>query len=261
MSLAIWNKLDEVALYLGIERLDGETDEEFGLRIKKFSKWKYGTSYNTQAHSIPLQCGLETKPIFSISSEVPFECIVGWDYFTVRTLPVGSAPVEYARVFIQLEDNVISKIEEAVSKLSSVKFTIIDDSLRDIHNRFIIRISNMHVASDFVGGSSYKLSHSNLIRGGFSPNDRFNCRTEKSSLIDLKRSGDYFVDYETGFVATFNTIPEEGFMVSYKYYDPEIIIEATELALIPINELVKYGITDDMIDMIPYLLEGRVWGK
>ena len=68
MAIGIWNNIDDLALFLGLKRLNYETNDELSNRIKLMSRWKYRTDYYTQAHSIPLQAGLKTESVILIKN-------------------------------------------------------------------------------------------------------------------------------------------------------------------------------------------------
>lgn len=260
MPLGIWNQIDEVALYLGLTRLDGESDSDFYNRIRKFSKWKYKTDYNTLVHSIPLQTGLETYKIATITSEHPFKCVVEWEYFTVETFPTDGSAGEFARVFINSNDTVIKKIKDTIDKFQYIHMTLENQDNVNIHQRFIVRGSNTKIVTDFTDNRSYKLEYKNIVRGSFSASNRFLCRKEVESLQDLNQAGDYFVDYDNGYLQTYSDI-SDGVYISYKYYSPSFDMEGTELNLIPMNIFGKYGASDDIANAMPYLLNNKVWGK
>jgi hypothetical protein len=83
--------------------------------------------------------------------------------------------------------------------------------------------------------------------------------TEKTNILDLGKNGDYFIDYDKGYIQIFS--PNfTGAFVSYKYYDNTFRLETTELNLSPTNLKFKYGITDECVDLIPYILGNQVWG-
>lgn len=260
MSLNIWNQLDEVALYQSLDRMVGETDEDLFARMKKFAKWRCKTDYNTQVHTIPIQSGLLTYPILDITCDHPFEMKIDWEYFYIQNFPENPEDKEYARVFINMDSSPINKITEVLNSLPSFNYRVLDPYYTGIHHRFIARACTVTVETDFVSAKNMNLSHKHLLKGTLRADSGLYCKTEKESIQDLKVPGDYFLDCEAGYLQTYSNV-EDGFFVTYRRYMPKASIEATELNLIPVSTLVKYGLTDDVIELVPYLLNGKVWGK
>lgn len=252
MSFNIWNNLDETALYLGLERLDSETNESFNNRIREFGKWKYKTDYLSQVHSISLQLGLSVDKIVKLRSDYDFECKLDWEYFTLENSQ------EYLRVFIGELDSRLYKILNVIDNSSTFRYTLYSNPASATLCKFLVRNSNVKVYQDYLVSNRYNLRYKNIIPGSITCSNRFLLRNEKLSIPDLKKDGDYFVDYKNGYIELF--YPDfNGEYITYKHYDTSFYLESTELNLSPMNNITKYGITDELINNIPYLLNNRVW--
>lgn len=254
MSIGIWNNIDELALYLGIKRLDGETDEELNRRIKILSKWKYKTDYYTQVHSIPLQLGLETSGIAIIESinNNKFECTIDWDYLTIKEILPNGTIGEMVRFFLEADG---AKIEDAISRINaSDNFRIIylDNSKNQKSTNFLVRNSNIKITSVEINNKYSFLGNKDIVRGSVRVNSK-NYRKEVSSISVMKRPGEYFIDYENGFIQTYDNEPEST-VIGYQYFDQAFMMEYTELNLVPANRFFAHGLTDNSMKLIPYLL-------
>ena len=253
MSLQTWNNIDEISLYLGLDRLDSETDEDFYKRIKKFGKWRYKTDYLTQVHSIPLQLGMDTDAVLKIKCNNNYICKVDWEYFYLYN------DNEAIRVFIGNENDTLSKILDAIDNSEEFTYSLYDEDSRDILCKFLVRNTNVKIYKDYIPQNRYKLRYSNIVSGSLLSNNNLLLRNRRSKIADLKRIGDYFLDEETGYIEI--VYPEfDGEYLTYKYYDSSFYIESTDINLTPINIISKYGMTDKMIAISEYLLSDKVMG-
>jgi len=259
MSFGIWNNLDEAALYLGLERLDGEVDEELCARIKKFGKWRYKTDYYTQVHSIPLQVGLGTKNLLEITSVKRFECKIDWEHFTIESFNDDGTSSEYVRVFINTPFVTISKVSDLLDQSLDFKCNIYNPQYKSYLFKNIIRHTNVFIETAFINSSNYNFLNGNIIKGTLRFNDDNIFNREVGSLQDLGSSGDYFVDYTRGYIQSYDNI-KDGIYATYRRFNDRFILEHTDINLQPLNVISKYGVTDDLIDLMPYLLNGKTWG-
>lgn len=256
MAFGVWNNLDEVALYLGLERFSYETDEKLFSRLKKFSKWKYRTDYYTQMHSIPLQVGLDTfnvLEIYAINSELEFKCSIDWEYFII------DSDEEYIRVFINTEDATLKKITDQIDKSENFNYRLIKGSFKNFPIKYLVRNKNYRITRDFVTSKSFNLSNKNLQFNSLTAIDTNICKKRRDSLQDLKRPGDYFLDEKVGYLELYDK-DFSSFYVSYKHYKPKFIIEGSEINLIPLNIITKYGLSDKLINMLPCIMDDISWG-
>lgn len=252
MSFNIWNNLDEMALFLGLTRLDSESNEDFFNRIKAFSRWKYKTDYYTQAHSIPLQLGLKTDSIMKILSTYKYECTIDWEFFYLKN------EIENIRVYIGA-DATLQKVLDAINASSTFTYKLYDDLAGSIDFKYIIRNKNIKTGEDFIDEPRVTLENKDIIQGTVKCLENGILITEKSSLLELKKQGDYFVDYKTGYLEIFHPNFLQA-TIFYRYYDPVFYIESTELNLKPTNLEFKYGLVDGNVDTVKRLLSGKVWG-
>jgi hypothetical protein len=256
MALNVWNTLDEAGLYLGMERFSYETDENLFNRIKLFSKWKYKTDYFTQMHSIPLQIGAKyfnVVEIFSTIEDNEFKCNCDWEYFTLED------SVEYLRVFINTEGCMLSKILEGIDKLTNFDYRLIKSQYVSFPTKYLIRKKNYAIAKDIISSKDTILNNKNIMYESLDSRSK-HISDRQSSISEVQKAGDYFVDEKAGFLHIYDAEPEP-FSVTYKYYNPKFIIEGSDMALVPLNIIAKYGITDKLIHLLPSILDGQVWGR
>lgn len=260
MAFGIWNNLDEAGLYLNIERLENETDEIFHSRLKKFGKWKFKTDYNTQVHSIPIQAGLDTKNLMEVTCSKRFKATLDWEYFIAESFNEDGTTSEYIRVFINTPDCTLRKITDILE--ASTDFTLLaySETYKDYRLKGIVRGTNTFIHSEQIQAKYWNLSKKNIVDKTFRSDNSVVINREVSSLPELKSRGDYFLDKENGYIETYSPVAK-NINVTYRYYNPRFIIEYTDINLIPLNILAKYGVTDDLVDMIPYILAKQAWGK
>lgn len=257
MNFGIWNSIDEVALYLGLERLDYETDEMLFNRIKRFSKWKYRTDYYTQAHSVPLQIGLDFYNIAEVKhvNGKEFRCNVDWEYFIIE-----DEDGVFVRVFIGTEDCTFKKILDTVNTSGVFTINLFEDAYENFQTKFLIRNKNNKVNRFYVSSKNSMLANKNIMKNTFVSENSAYCVNRKLSISEIVDSGDYFLDEETGYLQIYED-GIQGFFVTYEYYDPKFIIEGSDMSLTPLNLISKYGMSDKLILLLPQLLNNNIWGK
>lgn len=265
MAFGIWNNLDEVALYIGLERLSFETDEEFYSRIKEFSKYRYKVDYYNQVHSIPIQVGLKSYKVFDIKCkhnniDIKYKVDISWDYFIIENFPEDTSLKEYIRIFIGTPDCTVEKITNILDKSKTFKVEMGLERFKRLPCKFLIRDTNIGIGRDYIDNQYINLTHKNIVYDSEKSNNPTIHSVKKESLQDLKNYGDYYIDYKLGYIQSFSSI-DYPFFFMYKYYKPFFTVEATYVNLIPLNEIAKHGITDDLIKYIDTLLENKVWGK
>lgn len=255
-TFGVWNNLDEIALFLGIERLTGESDEEFFNRAKLVGKYKYRTDYYTQVHSIPLQAGLKTYNLFNIyhKDSKAFKCEINWEYFILE------GETDYIRIFINNEEATVDKIIEAINKTTEFGITFNKNMHKSTKCKYLIRNTNVTTEIEYIASKRTHLKNKSLIDGTFISSDTNHmCSNEVSDIASLKYSGDYYIDKTNGYLELYDVEPEE-FFITYQCTDSIFTVESTELNLIPMNLFWKYGISNKCIDLATYLLNGKTFG-
>jgi len=263
MSFGIWNNLDELGLYLGLERLDYERDEDFFDRLQKIVKWKYKTDYNTLVHSIPIQLGLSTENLLTIetkSPNIPFKCSIDWEYFTLEDMDPSKAfeDREFHRIFINTEDSTLEKVFNALEFSETFKIDLKKLQFKTSNFKNIVRGTNYFITTENIQQTK-SLANKNIVKG--TEILEGSLLTERvDNLQELSYSHQYFLDYENGFIQTYSPLPRP-IKISYYYYKPKFNIEHTDVNLMPVNVFAKYGLTDELIELAPYLLANQTWGK
>lgn len=253
MPIQTWNNIDEIALYLGLDRLQSETDESFYKRIKKFGKWRYKTDYYTQSHSIPLQLGLETEAILKIKCNNNYICNIDWEYFYLYN------ENDAIRVFIGNEDDKLSKILDSIDNSNEFSYSLYNEDNRNISCKFLIRNTNVKIYKDYLPQNKHILRFKNIVNDSIKSENNLMLRKRKQSIQELSRIGDYFLDEKTGYIEI--VYPDfNGAYITYKHYDDAFYIESTDINLTPVNIISKYGLTDKMIKVSEYLISDKVIG-
>jgi len=253
MSFGVWNNIDELALYLGLERLSFESNEDFYIRLKKFAKYRHGADYYTQVHSIPLQVGLDSNRIGEIVCSKPYLCSIDWEYVILENED------EYVRIFINTPNCTIEKISLAINASETFRFVYEDESFKAKETKTLIRNTNQKIINEKISKKTIHLKGKNIIESSFMIDSNFYIINRVSSIQDIRKRGDYFVDFINGYIETYDS-EYPSVKISYKTYEPEFAFEVTDINFIPVNLIAKYGITNELISIIPYILSGQVWG-
>lgn len=252
MSLGIWNSLDELALYLGLERLPKENDDSFKERIYNVSRYMYKNNGYSLHKSICGQTGFKAIPLLKIDSDKNFSCNINYDYFTLET------DTSYIRLFIGRETIKLSEIVDKLNKLSDINFVLYNDSFLEYEVKNIIKNTNIKFTEEFASETSIQLKHGNIEEGSVEFSDKTNFNYRVDNLGDLNFSGEYYIDYKNGYIQSYSA-SDLGQTIKYKYIDKPFIIEYSDLALTPVSQYFKYGITKDSIRTIEFLLHRNTW--
>ena len=258
--LGIWNNIDITALYLGLDRLQGESNEDFQDRLKQISKYHYRTDYYNLVHNIPIQLGLKTESIGRIvnSRENIFECRIEWDYFYLNEILSDGSFGECLRIFIGDEGCLVSKIKANVDASTYFTLEIHDSSNLALSVDFLIRGNSVKVETEVINNKFTRLLHSNLVPNSFVI-DSPSFVTVKSSLPEVMSTGDYFVDNKVGFLYSYDNTFSLA-KCQYRYFDSAFALEKTDVNLIPIRKYFNNGYSDKSIGFILDLLDRNIVG-
>ena len=260
MAFNITNYLDDVALYLGLYRLPGETDENFVARLKRFAKIRYGLDYKTQVNSIGEQVGAKIYPIAEVLCPIPYTIEIKFDFILIQTFPEdGSDPI-FIRSFINPHENLLTKLQDLLSSQSVITLNIIDNSFKNLDNNLILRGKNFDLGKELLTGKYNRLQHGKLIKTLTQIEDSVYIQNKVDFFPDVKRLGDYFFDPEIGFVAIHLDRGTTDIGIAYTYYQERYLIMASTVTLTPIKEIIRYGLNDKFITLIPSLLENHSSG-
>lgn len=260
MSFNIANYIDEVALLIGANRLPGESDEAFVDRIKRLSKIRYNTDYNTLIRSCHEQCGLRIKPFAKLTCIYPFTLNIDEEFVHIRTFPAYPAIGKYIRIFYSLETEAIKKIHLTILQHSEFTFTVTDNYLYSTSTReLLFRGSNYKVYNEVCQSRCTRLVHQQLVPDSLGSQSPYVIH-RKETLPELKISGDYFVDEDKGYleVATGQVSP---FIVTYSHFSDIFFFELCEINLTSAFSIIKYGLSDRFLKAYGKIADGKVLGK
>lgn len=252
MSFGLWNTLDELALYLGLERLPKENDDSFKERIYLTSRYMYKNNSYNLIKSIAAQTGMKTYPVLKIDSDKEFKCILDYNLFTLET------DTSYIRVFTGRENIQLAEITDKLEKIDDITFTLFKDSFNELEIKNIIKNNNIKIAEEFTYNTSIVLKNKNIIETSIEFSDTYNFNCKVDSIADIKNTGEYFIDYKNGYIQS-KSCSDLGQIIKYKYIETPFILEYSELSMTPISQFFKYGITKDSIKTIEFLLHRNIW--
>lgn len=252
MSFGIWNSIDEVALYLGIDRLPKESDDSFKNRVYNISRYMYKNDSYSMARSIAGQCGFDVLPAFQIDSAEDFKCTIDYDYFILET------DTSYLRVFIGRDDIAITEILNGIDKLDDIGYTLYSPAVTGCVARNILRNTNVKFHKEFIYETSVQLKKKNIIEGSIEFEDKVNFINSVDGIPSIKNSGDYFIDYQNGYLQSKNT-SDIGQIIKYSYIEKPFVVEYSDISVKPVNNCFQYGITNDSLASIEFLLHRNTW--
>lgn len=256
MAFTVTNNLDDVAIYIGLTRLPGETDEAFTSRIKRFANIRYGIDTRTSVRSIMEQVGLKMTPAAKITCSKPYSFTISQDYITLESF---GASAEYVRIFIHDINNIPDKVYERVLATNGFNIEILDaDAWSNLGKETLFRNSNIKIEQEAVSRKRTIFKTSRMLDGTFKSTSPY-ITTKKDSPQDIRRIGDYYIDYEINYLEIYND-PTDVFGVTYTSYEEYSILYRTEFNLIPISNYSKYGISDNYISILDSYLKGRSLG-
>lgn len=254
------NRLDDIALYQSLQRIPGETDESFLERIKRIATVRYGASYKTLTESIAIQAGFPTKPVLMLECTSPFIIDITNEYITIST-----SDNLYIRIFINnfSSNNILELLKTTLGPYTLSppnKFTITEfieqSEYSSFNNKQIVRTNNTKYGFEVIDTNTKKLAYSNIVPGSESSTGAV-IRNKKASPKECTKSGDYYIDYTSGFIYSYSAHTNST-TLSYRYYQPRFVIHYTEISLTPLELYYKYGLNDDFVSLVKPLLDDKV---
>lgn len=263
------NGLDEVAVYLGIYRLPGETDGNFYGRIKRLAKIKYGIDYETCTESINEQLGNSLSPIMKIECDLPFTFEINEEFIEIRIFNHDGSVKSYTKVFTNIQNITLNNGNSIYGPLiklleripTDIKVTIIDDDYRNINRELIFKSSNFNINRlNIISNkrSIIKMEHKDgAILSGSIKDDGSSMINRVYDLQSINTYGSYYLDEKQNYLELFaETI--QPFSMSFIEYKKTFIIYKSNINIVPINNYIKYGISNNFINLLYLLLDNKV---
>jgi hypothetical protein len=265
MPFVTTNNLDDVAIYLGINRLPGETNSDFVKRIKRIATVRYGTDQKTLVKSITNQIGLEYKQAMLIKSNHPFTVTINNEHAILQSFPVTGGG-EYIKVFINTVSKVgvnssypLKKIKSAIDASLTFTALVIDENLMSAKRENVLHCTNSENRQDVIAGKRTIIDAKKIIPNSLSSISP-DMKNSVDSLQDLSKYGDYYFDNETNYLELFTNDPTP-FIVSFKEYDPTFTMLVSDFNLLSPITYSRYGLSDNFINLLELTLSGRQIGS
>lgn len=254
MAFTVPSKLDDAALYIGLLRIPGETDEAFFSRIRRMSDNPYGITYKDSTRSISEQCGIKLLPIARLSYDNPYTININNEYVIFET------ENSITKIFINTPCPIMHKVRNILTRNSDIQFTILDDELFDTVTReTIYRISNAYNRESIITGQHNRLDCDHIYPGSLTLEDKTYNETSLS-IQDIYNNNEYYVDYNIGYIY-FKSTYVNPMIVRYTEYSNVFIFYKAEFNLLQIDSYIKHGISDNFTSIIKALLNGRALGE
>jgi hypothetical protein len=261
MAFVATNNLDEVAIYLGINRLNGEEDSDFLSRIKRIGLHRYGTDPKTSQVSINDTTGLLLQPIILLYCKYPYKIKIDNEFITIRVFKDGE--IKFASIYIANISDQATLSSLPLYRLKSYldshtelfSYDIVDQSLMNTSNEFIFNNFNYNIGLQEIKAKKTKLHTKNIIPGTLT-SSTFIFSNRVSSIPDIQKIGDYYYDDEIRYLEIATDNPNR-FTLSYEEYDKHFMIEKTPISLMPVLDYAKFGFCDRFIELLEIYLSER----
>jgi hypothetical protein len=236
---AVANELDYHGTLLGLERLPAERNAEYRRRLVDVYVHRANSSYTGLVNGITRELGLElfkpirisTKPDIdpAWSPRVEFIDNVAYlwkDVFTKEldiTIDHGN-PVH--------PEYFLSGLVDAINASNTFQATLEDVAFAFKRADTIVnQSSSKFVAAQALNSSTVNhLGVSLIDRGSVILSDLVTFRIEVASVNLVNSPGKYFIDYENGVIASFNT-PVDSAFVQYSFRQEDFLVLASPVII------------------------------
>lgn len=247
MAFISTNQLDEISIYLGINRLQGETDSLLLDRIKRFSKVRYTTTPVDMIRSIVLQCGLRTENLLKIYNKNPYTINI---YNGICEVTLFNETNRYFKFPILSTDSFLI--------LSNFGFDItINTNIPEetFNKNILLENKNFGYKSFIIDNKRTNIDCFGIVPGSILSKSTM-MGNRVNSILDIKNSGDYYFDDEIKYLelSSDNVNP---FELQILEYSNTFYIEKTPINIIGLNRLLENGINDNFINVLGKLLKER----
>jgi hypothetical protein len=217
--------IDEIGIHLGLTRIDGETLFNYQRRLILETREPTGPTEIEFIRSLSRQVGQFDRPVLRIDLVLDADDVpVAVDPFVEITSSRLRAYSNYGAGTIDVEVDFTSRsdgyfIRDVKAALdASVLFTVeVLDLDYELLLSSTLRYSNtdIHVPSELLLPSTSNRLKNDRVKT-FYPNNAVAFANEVDALLDVLASGDYYVDYPSGVVYSYEV--QNGFC-SYTYSD------------------------------------------
>ena len=142
-----------------------------------------------------------------------------------------------------------------LSAQNTITLNILNQNALSLDNSLIIRGKNFNLGKELLTNRYNRLQYGNIIDSLTQIEDSVYIQNRVDYFPEVKKLGDYFFDPEIGFIAIHVTQSFPNIGLAYTYYQERFLITASTVTLTPIKEIMKYGLNDKFISLIPSLLE------
>ncbi len=221
--VAVGTALDELGIWLGLSRIEGESLSDYRLRLLLETREPSGPTEIEFVKSLARKVSAKDIPVFRIT------LVKDGDGIPLAVDPYLEITSSYLRTYSDYENDVIDVevffhdrddgyfLEDVEDALVASTYFDVEVLAEDYDYWQSKKLrpgnSNVHVPSELVFASTAnRLLHGNVVRLHGSASTVL--VTEKDLLTDVLVSGDYFVDYINGVIFTYDVL--SGF-ISYTY--------------------------------------------
>lgn len=265
------NGLDDIAAYFGISRIQGETNNVFYQRIKRLSKIRYGQDYITSILSLNEQLGEKAEPLIKISCELPYTIDILDEKIDIKIFNNDGTLKKFTSIFINVqtildEDNnlVYSPLKKFINRISNIeelKVTILNTSYENVSKDNILRNKNYRFNNDNIITKKRSIIKFNNSNSCILPNtlidDNGYLISRVNSIAEIIKSNQFYFDDKTNYLELGIQSPKPT-LVTFTEVNKDFIIYKVPINLLTIDLYVKYGMSDNFINILFELLNNKI---
>ena len=237
----VFNEFDRHGLLFGLSRIDLEKNAEYKQRIIDVFVHRASSTYRGLINSISRELGISFRNVLNIqpvfSGGVPLAAVPAVVFIDTKCYLYENYSTGELLMTIDLFDpdqnaNLLINLRSRIN--SSVKYnaTLLDSSRALDRSQTIIAQSSVGLveAESLVGfGTKIKLANSSIINTSVSITSSTLSR-EVFQLNMVSNPGDYFIDYDTGLLTSYD-VPDNAARIRYNYRNDSMNVEASDVIL------------------------------
>ena len=237
----VYNNFDRHGLLLSLQRLPGEKNALYKRRLEDVMVHLAGAHYQGLIHGMTREFGLSLKDSILIK---PVKDING---NTLLDFPGVVFKDTKCYLYSNIEEKIIFQtldrfdfsgnaysIEELITTINNTGYWEVELLNDELSNRSMTLYNQSSVDQVFFEnisgkGNRISLDNNDLLENSIAISSD-NLLYRVSSINEVSKNGDYFIDLENGFIFSAQT-PAPGSAVSYKYNKEEFIVRSSPVIL------------------------------
>lgn len=269
MKKSVWGPLDEMGLFLDLERLPGERNHEYRERLFRVFTRRTDSTYQGLLNGITYELGLEFDDVLTLSftgssDNQPRVTVKDGiltfysDYTDDETYTIVQVDNEPQLNLRKEAANELSELITLINNTGEFSAALVEDPPPVEWSYCLVNFdTNVWVNDETIPSSTrFTLENVPLNEGMFFFGERKIFKVLRATENDLSQPGDFYVNTTTGEVVT-TSLPSGDGTVRYQYRDLPKTLEASPVSLgyIGSRELQRYFFTQLEVKLFDTPLE------